>query len=149
MIRSFAFIVFLAFAVPASACKFVQRSPEELMTASPVVFRAQVVQVNAAVVRTLPGQSQPGQSQPQELIEARYKVLEVLKGKPSLTGIVRDGPADSKCSLRLSVGAEYLFIPDNQQMVFLPTGSFKLIANEKAAEQRLQALRKLAANEAK
>jgi hypothetical protein len=126
----------------ASACSFKEKSNEQLFSSATSIFRARVTEVKLA---TLANPSMPGQTV--EVVEARYEVKEVLKGTPPHSGIVRDLPfGPGNCSLGLLPGMEYVFVPEDHEMVLLPSGSFAYFNAEGAAvKSKLQALREYAA----
>ncbi|GEM_PF-2461661 len=131
----------LVLTVPAVACRYASRSDAELFAVSNAVFRARVTEVRAATLTVGTGHAQTF-----EVVEARFEVKEILKGTPPSSGIVRDLPfATNKCSLGMVVGDEYVFFPDEHNMVFLPTGSFRFSnGNRVLVNRRLESLREIA-----
>lgn len=131
----------LVLTVPAMACRYAVRSDAELFAASNSVFRARVTEVRAATLTVGTGRAQTF-----EVVEARFEVREVLKGTPPSSGAVRDLPfPTNKCSLGLVVGDEYVLFPDEHDMVFLPTGSFRSSNGDRVqVSRRLESLRKIA-----
>jgi hypothetical protein len=120
------------------ACSFKKRTDGELLADTKTVFRAKVIEVKLV---TLTYPNHPLQSE--EIVEARYEVKEVLKGKPPTSGIVRDYPfASGNCSLGLFPGVEYVLFLGNGDFVTMPTGSFHYITIKDAVTPRLSALRK-------
>ena len=141
MIRiAIAFILFSA-AYEAAACSFEPRSDEQLFAAAKTIFRARVTE---ARLSKLDGLIEKGKSI--EIVEAKYDVLEVFKGVPPPSGVVRDvtfGPGN--CGLGILVGTEYVFMPEEHDMVLAPSGSFGYFnAEGTQVKPRLELFRRLA-----
>ena len=140
MIRiAIACVVFSA-ASESMACSFERRSDEQLFAAAKTVFRARVTE---ARLGTLDSPFKKGEKI--GVVEAKYEILEVLKGEPPRSGVVRDltfGPGN--CGLGIFVGTEYVLMPAEQDMVLSPTGSFGYFNAEGAqVKSRLELFRRL------
>jgi hypothetical protein len=108
------------------------------------VFRARVTEVRLATL-TNPSDK----TRTVEIVEAKYQLKEVFKGRPPEDGIVRDLPfGPGNCSLGRLPGLEYVFFPATQAMVLVPTGSFSYF-NMEGTEvvPKLKELRELASTE--
>jgi hypothetical protein len=127
----------------AQGCSFPQRTDEELVRQSQNIFRAKVLEVKLVEM-----QDPEKSGRTFEMVEARYEVKEVIKGRPPASGIVRDVPfGPGNCGLTLLPGLEYVFFPGEHDMVFAPTGSFGYFNGEGTSmAPRLAAIRKLAAH---
>jgi len=133
-------------AVEASACSYREMTLPESYRSATSVFRARVTEVRLAM---LPAPR--GERSETEVVEAKYEIREVFKGKPPADGIVRDMPfGPGNCSLGLFPGMEYVFFPAMHAMVAAPSGSFGFF-NAEGSEvmPKLQILRDLAASSAR
>ena len=135
-------IAILSLAQSAMACQWKQRPTEEIVAGAKSIFRARVTEVKLLEPRPPALDRYPKVF---EAVEARYDVLETFKGEPPSAGIVRDFMfAPGNCSLGLFPGWEYIFIPDSDGMVPLPTGSFGYFNREaKAVKPRIDEIRDL------
>lgn len=128
-------------ALLAEACSFKERTLEELFASAKNVFRARITEVRLA---RLSDPSNP--KDVAEVVEARFEIKEVFKGGTPASGFVRDLPfGPGNCSLGLLPGLEYVFFPEEYDMVLLPTGSFSYFnAEGTAVKPRLETLRRMA-----
>jgi|APMI01.1.fsa_nt_gi hypothetical protein len=103
----------------AVGCQFEHHTQEEVFARARSVFRARVVEVRLAKF------ANPFKSEEQaEIVEGRFEVEEVYKGTPPASGIVRDFVLlPGNCSLGLFPGWDYVFVPDKQGFVLLPSQS--------------------------
>jgi hypothetical protein len=125
----------------ALACSSLkQPSGEELFSKANSVFRARVTEVRLS---SLPNPDRP--SEKVEVVEARYEVKEVFKGRPPASGVVRDLPfAPGNCSLGVLPGIEYTFFPGQHDLVLVYSGSFAYFNAEDAeVKPKLEELRRL------
>lgn len=139
MIRSLLAILSLFLASSAMACSFIGSTDEERFATANTIFRARVIETHLST------HTDPFDPSAQtEIVEARYQLLEVFKGNPLESGVVRDLTFGvGNCSLGLMVGLEYVFFPSKQGYVLLPSGSFTYLnANDSEVKQRLDRLRK-------
>ncbi|WIV98456.1 hypothetical protein [Kinneretia aquatilis] len=123
----------IAVLVPATswACSFKHRTLEEVFAQATTVYRARLVEAKLVNFKDPMGSGQQA-----EIVEGKFVVQDVFKGKPPANGIVRDLPfGPGNCSLGLLPGWEYIFIPDENGFVLLPSGSFSFL-NPDAPEAR-------------
>ena len=112
-------LAFLLAPLTAAACQFEHRTQEEVFAHAKSVFRARVVEVRLAkFMNPAKGVEQA------DIVEGKFEVEEVYKGAPPASGIVRDLVLlPGNCSLGLFPGWEYVFVPDEQGFVLLPSQS--------------------------
>src|SRR5690348_1685023 len=124
-------IVILSLSQSAMACQWKQRPTEEIVAGAKSIFRARVTEVKLLAPRPTALERYP---KGLDAVEARYEILETFKGEPPAAGTVRDFMfAPGNCSLGLFPGWEYIFIPDSDGMVLLPSGSFGYFNREAKA----------------
>ena len=114
---------------PVMACSTLHPlTLQQQVDAAANIFRARVVEAAVKPVGTLPeGWASPS-PEIAEIVEARIELRELIKGHAPAEGIVRDFPfMPGNCSLGLMPGVEYLFMPDANGFVLIPTGSFGYI----------------------
>lgn len=103
----------------AAACQFEHHTQEEVFARAKSVFRARVVEVRLA---KFANPFKPGEQT--DIVEGRFEVEETYKGTPPASGIVRDFVLlPGNCSLGLFPGWDYVFVPDEQGFVLLPSQS--------------------------
>lgn len=131
------FIVFLI-APLAEACSSSKKyTEEELFTKAKSVFRARIIETKIVQFRNPDNLSEAG-----EVVEAKFEVREIFKGEPPRSGIVRDVPYGvGNCSLGLLAGIEYVFFPEEHDLVSFG-GSFGFVnSNRVEMKKRLDQLR--------
>jgi hypothetical protein len=134
-------IVLAGFVAPVYACKFEPKSDAENFASAATVFRATVTELKLSSFTPVGSTGKP-----REVIEVRYEVKEVFKGTPPANGFVRDSVATpGSCSLRATVGFDYIFFPAKDSMVTENTGSFGGFYNNAppALRPRLKAIQQL------
>ncbi len=140
-LKKLLFVFALFFMAPlAEACSSLTKYTDEaLFRKAKSVFRARVVETKIVQFRNPDKLSEVG-----EVVEAKFEVKEVFKGEPPRSGVVRDIPYGiGNCSLGLLAGVEYVFFPEEHELVSFG-GSFGLI-NPDGTEMksRLDELRNL------
>ncbi len=133
-------LILFATAVPCLGCSFDSATDADLFARSNSVFRARITEVK--LVKSLASLQERSS---RDVIEARFDVLEVLKGAPPASGVVRDLVSNgANCSLGLLPGFEYVLFPMKDDFVLAPSGSFQ-VAKHDFAVRKLESLRGLAA----
>src|SRR5262245_22220737 len=140
-------VVILASIHTASACSPVDRDPttEQLFAKATTVFVAHIVHTEESQIVFL--------GNTESVIEATFRTIEVLKGRPPEDGKVRSlvyGPGN--CTIPILAGWDFVFflrqdasIDDHHNLVWWPTGSFGTFNLEGTEPKRiLQELRNLA-----
>src|SRR5206468_12041125 len=110
-------LVLLLIAAPAHACSFDRLSPLQLFARASTVFVAHVVRTEEAM-----GLS-PLSDKPEVIVEASFRIVEVLKGQPPKDGKVKSRvPLGGNCSIELlSMAANILMVQFPPNYVRLPT----------------------------
>jgi len=113
-------LFFLGATCSAYCCSFESKTDEQNFADARTVFHARIVETKVSTV------ANPGNPQETvEIVEGKYELIESFKGNAPRTGIVRDLRfLPGNCSLGLIAGWEYVFYPNDHDLVLLPTGSF-------------------------
>jgi hypothetical protein len=133
-------------AAPAHACSFDRLSDEQLFARASTVLVAHVVRTEEAL-----GLS-PLSDKPEVIVEASFRVIEVLKGPLPTDGKVKSFmPRNGNCSVLLLPATDYLFflnndlnfveISDGSRPIFLE-GAEIVVSETKILLQRLRAISK-------
>jgi hypothetical protein len=127
----------------ARACSYEPRSDKQLFAKASTVFVARVVRTEEAM-----GPSPLG-DKPEPLVEATFRVVETLKGRPPGDGKVKSLRwSNGNCSVLLVAGHDYLFFLHDDNYVLLGLGSRPIVlegvesvtAETKTLLQRLRTL---------
>lgn len=127
MIRFALVLLLMGLGAPVDACSRIGGAPRlaEMVSTADEKFIARVVSAKEKFLRD--------QDEVEPYIEARYRLIETLKGHPRKTGIVQDLPfGPGNCSLGLMVGWDYLFMIQGsssevlKRWVGMYSGSFPL-----------------------
>jgi hypothetical protein len=134
-------LVLLLIAAPAHACTFDRLSHEQLFARASTVFVAHVVRTEEAM-----GLS-PLSDKPEVIVEASFRIVEVLKGQTPKDGKVKSRvPLGGNCSIELLAAIDYLFFLNNDlNFVLMPDGSrpiYLWFSEHNVLLQRLRALPK-------
>lgn len=124
------------------ACSFAHLSREELFQMHSSIFHAVLTKTELSTFT-----NPKNEKESVEVVVGTYKLIEAFKGSVPETGEVRDlvyGPGN--CSLGLMAGNHYIFYPDENGFVLIPTGSWAFF-NPDGSEVKpeLENLRKLKA----
>jgi hypothetical protein len=147
LLRLFLLIAMLVDATLARACSYERLSVEQLYAKASTVFVAHIVRAEEAR-----GVS-PLSVEPEPIVEATFRVVEILKGQPPADGKVKSLPWNRGCSVFLFPAFDFLIFLHGDDYVLMPGGSRPIIlegAESVTAETRslLQRLRSLS-NQAK
>lgn len=111
-------LVLLVNTAPVRACSFERLSDEQLFSRASTVFVARIVRTDEATgLLSL-------SDKPEAIVEASFRVIEVLKGQPPQNGKVKSRAwGGGNCSVPLVAATDYLFFLHGNEYVLLPGGS--------------------------
>jgi hypothetical protein len=106
----------LANATPAHSCSYEKFSDEQQYERASTVFIAHVFRTEEA------REPSPLSIEPEPIVEATFRLVETLKGKPPAEGKVKSTRfSNGNCSVFLIAGVDYLFFLHDE------TGSYALL----------------------
>lgn len=134
----------LASLEPALACSVEKLTAEELFRGAAYVVRARIVQVGKHDRASVVHLGDKKFAIKETIVEGHYTVLEVLKGSPPASGVVRTAEP-SVCSdfPTLATGREYVFLLDAKMKPYGAFASFAYDSTDAEDRDRLETFRQL------